>query len=87
MSSIVAEHSRVIAAFGEPTLSLLRGNLAPANVAILRSGFPQDSKTQPTARLHQMVDAALSELRERGISTSQTGMAERCAWGGCDGGG
>ncbi|GMM96806.1 DUF3375 family protein [Microbacterium luteum] len=68
MSSIVAEHSRVIAAFGEPTLSLLRGNLAPANVAILRSGFPQDSKTQPTARLHQMVDAALSELRERGIS-------------------
>lgn len=67
MSSIVGEHARVIAAFEEPTLSLLRGTLAPANVAILRSAFPQDQKTQPAARLHQVVDAQLRELRERGL--------------------
>lgn len=68
VSSIVGEHARVMGAFEEPTLSLLRGTLAPANVAILRSAFPQDQKTQPAARLHQVVDTLLRELRERGLS-------------------
>ena len=67
MSSIVGEHARVTAALEEPTLSLLRGTLAPANVAILRTAFPQDQKTQTTARLHQVVDTFLQELRERGL--------------------
>ena len=67
MSSIVGEHARVVAAFEEPTLSLLRGPLAPANVAILRTAFSHDQKTQPAARLHQVVDARLRELRERGL--------------------
>lgn len=67
MSSIVGEHARVADAFDEPTLSLLRGYLAPANVAILRTAFPQDQKTQAAARLHQVVDALLQELRERGL--------------------
>lgn len=67
MGSIVGEHARVSAAFEEPTLSLLRGTLAPANVAILRTAFPQDQKTQTAARLHQVVDTLLRELRERGL--------------------
>ncbi len=67
MSSIVGEHARVTAAFEEPTLSLLRGPNAPANVAILRTAFPQDQKTQPAARLHQFVDSLILELRERGL--------------------
>lgn len=67
MSSIVGEHARVSDAFKEPTLSLLRGSLAPANVAILRQTFPQDQRTQPSARLHHLVDSLLAELRERGI--------------------
>lgn len=67
VSSIVAEHSRVVSAFDEPTLSLLRGSLAPANVAVLRTAFSQDQKTQAAARLHQVVDSLLRELRERGL--------------------
>ncbi len=64
MSSVVGEHARVSAAFEEPTLSLLRGTLATANVAILRTAFPQDQKTQTAAQLHQVVDTLLRELRE-----------------------
>ena len=68
MSSVVGEHGRVVQAFAEPTLSLLQGRLSPATVAVFRAAFPREVKTQPVARLHQLVDAMLQELRARGIT-------------------
>jgi hypothetical protein len=66
MGSISGELARVRAAYEEPTLTLLHQRHAPTVIAVFRSSFGRDVRTIPTARLHDHVDAYLTELSRRG---------------------
>lgn len=68
MSNIVADRARVVAAFEQPTLSLLHQGHAAAVIAVFRSAFTRDAPVVAAARLHSMVEAFVDELRLAGVA-------------------
>ncbi|MGW4489010.1 DUF3375 domain-containing protein [Amycolatopsis sp. NPDC004368] len=68
MSSIVADRARVMAAFEQPTLSLLHQMHAAVVIAVFRSAFTRDAPLVPAARLHSMVETFMDELRLAGAT-------------------
>jgi hypothetical protein len=68
LSNIVGELARVRGAYRQPTLTLLHQRAAPIILAIFRTSFGRDTRSLPTARLHDQVDAYLRELRLAGIA-------------------
>ncbi|MCE6995418.1 DUF3375 domain-containing protein [Saccharothrix sp. S26] len=55
-------------AFEQPTLSLLHQGHAPVVIAVFRSAFSREVPAVPAARLHEMVEAFLTELRLSGLA-------------------
>jgi len=68
MTDIAGELARVEGAFAQPTLTLLHGRQAPVVIAVFRAAFSRDARTVPAARLHELVDAYLDQLRQAGFS-------------------
>ena len=68
MSDLPGELARVRGAFDQPTLTLLHQRLAPVIIAIFRTSFGRETRSIPTARLHDQVDTYLGELRLAGLS-------------------
>ncbi|WP_151083319.1 DUF3375 domain-containing protein [Nocardioides cynanchi] len=73
MSDIPGELERVRGAFEQPTLTLLHQRQAPVIIAIFRSSFGRDTRFVPAARLHDQVDAYLTELRLAGLAELPSG--------------
>jgi hypothetical protein len=73
LSEIVGELARVRSAYEQPTLTLLNQRTAPVIIAIFRSSFGRDTRSIPTARLHDQVDTYLGELRMAGMPDLPTG--------------
>ncbi|WP_081976059.1 DUF3375 family protein [Amycolatopsis sp. MJM2582] len=68
MSNVVADRARVVAAFEEPTLSLLHQAHAAAVIAVFRSAFTRDVPVVTAVRLHSMVETFVDELRLAGVA-------------------
>jgi hypothetical protein len=73
MSDIVGELARVRGAYEQPTLTLLHQRAAPVIIAIFRTSFGRDTRSIPTARLHDQVDAYLRELLLAGMEDLPAG--------------
>jgi hypothetical protein len=73
VSDIVGELARVRGAFEQPTLTLLHQRTVPTIIAIFRSSFGRDTRSIPTARLHEQVDTYLNELRLAGTEDIPAG--------------
>lgn len=68
MSNVPGELARVRGAFAQPTLTLLHQRIAPVIIAMLRCSFGRETRSIPTARLHDQVDTYLDELRLSGVT-------------------
>ncbi|MGM1058921.1 DUF3375 domain-containing protein [Saccharothrix sp. Mg75] len=65
---MVADRARVGGAFEQPTLALLHRTHAATVIAVFRSAFSREAPAVPAARLHDLVDACLDELRLAGLA-------------------
>lgn len=73
MGDILAELARTSEAYDQPTLTLLHRRDARIVLAIFRSCFTRDQRTLPTARLHEMVQTHLDQLRQEGVENLPNG--------------
>lgn len=73
MSNVVGELARVRAAFDQPTLTLLHRQQAALAVTLFRCCFSRDVTAIPTARLHQLIDNLLDDLRADGTPGTPEG--------------
>src|SRR5665648_727115 len=68
MSDVVGEFARVRSAFDQPTLTLLYRQHARITVTVFRCCFSRDTTSVPAARMHQMVEDLLADLRASGAT-------------------
>ncbi len=66
MDDAVGELARVRSAFDQPTLTLLSRGNPRVTVTVFRSCFSRDVTAIGTARMHQLVDTLLDDLRAAG---------------------
>ncbi|WP_106269832.1 MULTISPECIES: DUF3375 domain-containing protein [Isoptericola] len=78
VSDVVGQYARVEAAYAQPTLTLLHGSHAPVTVALLRACFSRETTTIETARMHQLVDNHLVDLRNDGHTVPDRTGRELC---------
>lgn len=72
MDDAVGELARVRSAFDQPTLTLLSRGNPRVTVTVFRCCFSRDVTTIATARMHQLVDTILGDLRATGASDIPT---------------
>lgn len=78
MSDVVGQYARVRAAFDQPILTLLHRKGAPVAVTLLRTCFSRETVTIETARMHQMIDNQLIDLRNDGAPVPDRDGRDLC---------
>lgn len=82
MSEALGEYARVRSAFDQPTLTLLHRSGASMTVTLFRCCFSNEVTSVPAARMHQMLDNLLDDLRVGGVPgvPESTGRELCAAW-------
>lgn len=68
MSEVLGQFAAVRAAFDQPTLTLLNRPSAAVTVTLLRTCFSSETPMVETARLHQLIDNLVIDLRNAGAA-------------------